>query len=135
MQLPASYAQPPATVDSPSFFPAPVTGSVSRCCGLSVAVLPTITAFFASLSPRYETQRQWSTAAPPTMANSADPGSRSFKAGDVASKVKLACNVLASWVPAIGVVNEAVTVVCSTLSLARELDGVLEGKKKKTAPQ
>ena len=135
MQLPTSYAQPPATVDSPSFFPAPVTGSVSRCSGLSVAVLPTITAFFASLSPRYETQRQWSTVAPPTMANSADPGSRSFKASDVASKVKLGCNVLASWVPAIGVVNEAVTVVCSTLSLAQELDGVLEGKKKKTAPQ
>ena len=134
MQLPNAHPQPSATVGFPAFCPTPVSGSASTWGSLTVAVLPTITVFFASLSPRYETQRQSSTVVPPAMANPADPDTGYWKAGDVASKIKLASNVLACWVPSVRVVTEAVAALCSTVSLAEELDGVLADKKGKHPP-
>ena len=131
MQLPISHLQPSVAVDFPAFDSRPATDSANTWGGLSVAVLPTITAFFSSLSPRYQTQQLSSEVVTPD--NAAEPGS--WKAGDIASKVKLACNMLACWVPSVGVVNEAVAAICSTLSLAQELDDVLEGKKEQHAPR
>lgn len=129
MQLPTSHLQPSVAVDFPAFDAKPATGCANTWGGLSVAVLPTITAFFTSLSPRYQTRQPSPQMVTPD--NAAEPGS--WKAGDIASKVKLACNMLACWVPSVRVVNEAVAAICSTLSLAQELDDVLEGKKEKHA--
>ena len=132
VQLP--NAHPSAAIGLPAFCPTSVTGSASTWGSLSVAVLPTITVFFASLSPRYETQRQSSTVVPPAMASPVDPDTGRWKAGDVASKIKLASNVLACWLPSIRVVSEAVAALCSTVSLAEELDGVLVDNKGKHPP-
>ena len=129
MQLPNAHPQPSAAIGFPAFCPTSVTGSASTWGSLSVAVLPAIAVFFASLSPRYETQRQSFTVVPPAMASPADTGS--WKAGDVASKIKLASNVLACWMPSVRVISEAVAALCSTVSLAEELDGVLADKKGK----
>ena len=129
MQLPTSHLQPSVAVDFPAFDSRPATDSANTWGGLSVAVLPTITAFFASLSPRYQTQQQSPQMVTPD--NAAEP--TSWKAGDIASKVKLACNMLACWVPSVRVVNETVAAICSTLSLAQELDDVLVGKKEQHA--
>ena len=134
VQLPNAHPQPSATIGVPAFCPTPVNGPASTWGSLSVAVLPTITVFLASLSPRYETQRQSSTVVPPAMASPADPDTGYWKAGDVASKIKLASNVLACWVPSVRMVSEAVATLCSTLSLAEELDGVLADKKGKRPP-
>ena len=134
VQLPNAHPQPSATIGFPAFCPTPVSGSASTWGSLTVAVLPTITVFFASLSPRYETQRQSSTVVPPAMASSADPDTGNWKTDDVASKIKLACNVLACWVPSVRVVSEAVAALCATMSLAEELDGVLADKKGKHPP-
>ena len=68
------------------------------------------------------------------MASPADPDTGSWKAGDVASKIKLASNVHACWVPSVRVVSEAVAALCSNVSLAEELDGVLTDKKGKHPP-
>ena len=131
MQLPNAHPQPSAAIGFPAFCPTSVTGSASTWGSLSVSVLPTFSVFFASLSPRYETPRQSSTVVPPAMASPAEADTSSWKAGDVASKIKLASSVIACWVPSVRVVSETVAALCSTVSLAETLDGVLADKKGK----
>ena len=96
--------------------------------GLSVAVLPTITAFLSSLSPGYvpEHIRQRRYSKPPP-----EPGNgESRPAHNALQKLKLACNVASHWLPSVKVVSDAVATICSSLSLARDLGGVLDSSQR-----
>ena len=97
--------------------------------GFSVTVMPAVTAFFSSLSPRYVPeggQRQL------LASTSTNDGKTSVgKAGkddvnNVLDKVKLACIIASCWVPTARVVSEAVATVCSSFALAQTLGSVLE---------
>ena len=132
VQFPNTHLQLSAGAGDPAFCPTSAVGSASDWGNLSVALLPGINAFFASLSPRYKSQPHSATAAPP--ATPPDWDTVSSQAGNLVSKVKLASNVLGCWVPSVRVVTEAVATVCSTLSLAEELDEVLEQKRPPQTP-
>ena len=96
--------------------------------GLSVAVLPTITAFLSSLSPGYvpeRIQRSAYSALPPM----ADTGENRL-AHDALQRLKLACNVAAHWLPSVKVVSDAVAVICSSLSLSQDLGNVLDSSQR-----
>ena len=96
--------------------------------GLSVAVLPTITAFLSSLSPSYvpEHIRQKKYSKPPP-----EPGTGANRpAHDALQKLKLACNVASHWLPSVKVVSDAVATICSSFSLARDLGDVLDSSQR-----
>ena len=96
--------------------------------GLSVAVLPTITAFLSSLSPGYvpEHIRQRKYSKPPP-----EPGTGENRpAHDALQKLKLACNVASHWLPSVKVVSDTVATICSSLSLAQDLGDVLDSSQR-----
>ena len=96
--------------------------------GVSVSVLPTITAFFSSLSPTYVPAHKRQTPEFALITRCKPSGSQ-VATGDVTQKVKLACHVLSSWVPSLRVASDVVATICSTLSLSRDVSQVLEGNK------
>lgn len=113
----------------------PVSNSTSG--GFSVAVLTTVSTFLSSLYPGYTPER----ARPLSLVSDPDEAVVSRKnwqdgANDAAQKLKLACTIASCWVPQVQVVSDAVASLCSSLSLAHDLGGVLEhkdGKKNCTA--
>ena len=119
MQSLSTHRLPPVTTgNSP---PPPASG---RASGASVSVLPTVAAFFSSLSPAYALQdkQQTSDSVPLTRPN---PTDQSLPASDLINKVKLACNVLSCWVPSVKVVSDVVATLCSSLSVVQELGAPL----------
>lgn len=95
----------------------------------SVALLPAITSFFSSLSPRWECARR----EPPVSKNGQVPGKTSWADTDngIAGKIKMACNLTSCWVPQLQVACEAVATLCSSLTLANDLARVLARKEEK----
>ena len=99
--------------------------------GYSVAVLPTIASFFTSLSPRYNPKHSQPSPPAQTELNDARvPGEKSWsgRSSDVAGKIKLACNLVSSWIPQFQAASETVATLCSSLTLANDLGSVLEQK-------
>ena len=122
---PLSYThRPPSVLISNVSKPDPHVSSA----GLSVAVLPTITAFLSSLSPGYVPERIQRSpySAPPQRADTGE----SRPAHDALQKLKLACNVASQWLPSVKVVSDAVAVICSSLSLSQELGDVLDSSQR-----
>ena len=109
-------------------FPAAGTGSTGQSGEYSVAVLPTIASFFTSLSPRYTPKHSQPAPAEPGDAGLASDKSWSGQSSDVAGKIKLACNLISSWIPPLQAASETVATLCSSLTLANDLGNVLEQK-------
>ena len=133
MQLSSAYQPLVASAGSPGgALPATITPS-GLLDGISVSVVPTIKAFFSSLSPAYglDNRRQKSEFTVTDAAKS--PGSPD-KTGETAQKIRFACNVLSSWAPSVRVVTDVVTTICSSLSLAQDLSQVLDGQKTNKRP-
>ena len=129
MQLSSAYLPLAASAGGhPGSAPSATINSSGALSGFSVSVLPTITAFFSSLSPAYDSahKRQVPELAP---ANRPKTPSSQVVTDDVTQKVKLVCNVLSSWVPSMRVASEVVATICSSLSLSRDFSQVLEGNK------
>ena len=116
--------QPPSALGSRVTKPDPCGSSA----GLSVAVLPTITAFLSSLSPGYVPERIQRSAcsAPPSEADTGE----NRMAHDALQRLKLACNVASHWLPSVKVVSDAVATICSSLSLTRDLGDVLDSSQR-----
>ena len=128
MQLSSAYQPLVASAGSPGVaLPATINPS-GLLDGISVSVVPTIKAFFSSLSPAYglDNRRQKSEF---TVTDVAKSSGSPDKTGDTAQKIKFACNVLSSWAPSVRVVTDVVTTICSSLSLAQDLGQVLDGQK------
>ena len=92
----------------------------------AVSLLPMVTAFFSSLSPGYTPI----SSAPVAFAASDStrhPDWSETTAG-IANQLKLASNIAASWLPQLRVVSEAVTAVCSSISLANDFSRVIDKK-------
>ncbi len=117
----SAYRPPPAAVGSP----APAPGRTAQ--GVSVSLLPTVASFFSSLSPNYcpQNKRQLSYYAAPAVAGTED---KSQFAGNMIQRVKFACVVLSSWVPTVRVVSDAVTTLCTSLSVVQDLGAALADK-------
>ena len=128
MQLSSAYLPLAASASHPASVPSAATSSDCALNGFSVSLLPTITAFFSSLSPAYVPvhKRQTPEFAP---ANRPRPSGSQAATDDVTQKVKLACNIVSSWVPSVRVASDVVATICSTLSLSRDVSQVLEGNK------
>ena len=122
---PLSYThRPPSALSSGVSKP----DSRGSSAGLSVAVLPTITAFLSSLSPGYVPERIQRSAysAPPPDTDTGENG----LAHDALQRLKLACNVASHWLPSVKVVSDAVAIICSSLSLAQDLGDVLDSSQR-----
>ena len=120
-----SFTQPPPSAPGSCVTKPDPRGSSA---GLSVAVLPTITAFLSSLSPGYvpeRIQRSACSAPPPE----ADTG-KNRTGHDALQKLKLACNAASHWLPSVKVVSDAVATICSSLSLAQDLGNVLDSSQR-----
>lgn len=128
MQLSSAYLPLAASAGHPGSVPSAATSSDCALNGFSVSLLPTITAFFSSLSPAYAPahKRQTPEFAP---ANRPGPSGSQTATDDVTQKVKLACNIVSSWVPSVRVASDVVATICSALSLSRDVNQVLEGNK------
>ena len=133
MQLSSAYQPPAATAGSPGIaLPATINPS-GLLDGISVSVVPTIKAFFSSLSPAYglDNRRQKSEF---TITDVPKSSGSPDKTGETAQKIKFACNVLSSWAPSVRVVTDVVTTMCSSLSLVQDLGQVLDGQKANKRP-
>ena len=125
-------------MQSASFVPSPpthaCTGFASQAPraelgGHGVSVLPIVTAFFSSLSPGFEPTN----SAPDLSASAASVQHQNWSeaTAGVVQQLKLASNIVSSWLPQFRVVSEAVTAVCSSFSLAHDLGRVLDKKDQK----
>ena len=133
MQLSSAYQPLAASAGSPGIaLPATINPS-GLLDGVSVSVVPTIKAFFSSLSPAYglDNRRQKSEL---TITDVPKSSGSPDKTGETAQKIKFACNVLSSWAPSVRVVTDVVTTMCSSLSLAQDLGQVLDGQKANKRP-
>ena len=133
MQLSSAYQPLAATPVSPGIaFPATINPS-GVLDGVSVSVVPTIKAFFSSLSPAYglDNRRRKSAF---TVTDAPKSSGSPDKTGETAQKIKFACNVLSSWAPSVRVVTDVVATICSSLSLAQDLGQVLDGQKANKRP-
>ena len=92
----------------------------------AVSLLPMVTAFFSSLSPGY-TPISSAPVAFTTSGSTRHPDWSETTAG-IANQLKLASNIAASWLPQLRVVSEAVTAVCSSISLAHDFSRVIDKK-------
>lgn len=133
MQLSSAHLPLAASAGHPGSAPSAATSSGGALNGFSVSLLPTITAFFSSLSPAYIPvhKRQTSEFAP---ANQPRPSGSQAATDDVTQKVKLACNLVSNWVPSVRVASDVVATICSALSLSQDVNQVLEGNKGSKRP-
>ena len=133
VQLSSAYQPLPATAGNQGIaLPATINPS-GVLDGVSVSVVPTIKAFFSSLSPAYGLDNRRHKSAL-TVTDVAKSSGSPDKAGETAQKIKFACNVLSSWAPSVRVVTDVVTTICSSLSLAQDLGQVLDGQKANKRP-
>ena len=133
VQLSSAYQPLAATAGSPGIaLPATINPS-GLLDGVPVSVVPTIKAFFSSLSPAYglDDRRHKSAF---TVTDVPKSSGSPDKTGETAQKIKFACNVLSSWAPSVRVVTDVVTTICSSLSLAQDLGQVLDGQKANKRP-
>ena len=121
MQSLSPHWQPSATVVSSTPPPAGESGRTSG--GAAVSVLPAVVSFFSSLAPSYVLQDKRHSSN--FMTARAAPADQSQSAGEMIDKVKLACNILSSWVPTARVVSDAVATLCSSLSVLQNLGTAL----------
>ena len=123
MQTLSPHWQPSATVVSSA--PAWESGRTSG--GAAVSVLPAVVSFFSSLSPNYALHDKRHSSNFVSAAQAA-PADQSQSAEEVIDKVRLACNILSSWVPAARVVSDTVATLCSSLSVLQNLGTALAPK-------
>ena len=92
----------------------------------AVSLLPTVTAFFSSLSPGYTPIG----SAPVAFAASDSTRRQDWSetTAGVANQLKLASNFAASWLPQLRVVSEAVSAVCSSILLTNDFSRLLDKK-------
>ena len=109
------------------------TGCAGKSRGYSVAVLPTIASFFSSLSPRFKLEDSQPMPPAQVACDEQMPGKKNWSdnAGDLAGKIRLACNLASSWVPQLQAVSETVATLCSSITLAKDLCAVLEPREGK----
>ena len=133
VQLSSVYQPLAATAGSPGIaLPATINAS-GLLDGVSVSVVPTIKAFFSSLSPAYglDNRRHKSLF---TVTDGPKSSGSPDKTGETAQKIKFACNVLSSWAPSVRVVTDVVATMCSSLSLMQDLGQVLDGQNANKRP-
>ena len=122
MQSLSAHWQPSATVVSST--PSPAWESARTSGGAAVSVLPAVVSFFSSLSPNYALPDKRHSSCFITAARAA-PADQNQSASEVIDKVKLACNILSSWVPTARVVSDAVATLCSSFSVLQDLGTAL----------
>ena len=127
VQLSSAYQSLAATGGGPGSVPSVTTDTSGPLGRFAVSAVPLLTTFFSSLSPAYglDNKRQMSKFVESLPESCESP----VKAGELAQKVKFACNILSSWTPSVRVITDAVAIICSSLSLAEEFGQLLAGKR------
>ena len=136
--LSPSHQSPPLPTADSGLHSSPALTHCGSTGGFSVTVLPVITAFFSSLSPRYVPEGGSRPLRASTVANEGitpDNKDRQRGTDSVLDKVKLACTIASCWVPTARVVCEVVANVCSSFTLAQSLGSVLERKDEKQSDE
>ena len=127
MQLSSAYQSLAATGGDPGSVPSVTTDTSAARGRFAVSVAPLLTTFFSSLSPAYglDNKRQMSKF----VESLPESPKLQVKVGELAQKIKFACNILSRWTPSVRVITDAVAILCSSHSLAEEFGQALAGKR------